>query len=214
MMLKILLAALLALGASALLLRGSDPPTRPPPVPASPPPTAAEARFWAVVEATTAKSNSQSEQAAALRSELEKLGVQQIEEFDRVFAQKMRKSYRWDLWGAAYVIHGGASDDGFEYFRRWLISRGRAFFEHAVANPDALAEIIPADADASLEFEEFSYVATEVWAAKTGRDAAQMPMEAGGGSTGPAGKPFEEDETWLAAHYPKLWRRFGTHPLG
>ena len=31
-------------------------------------------------------------------------------------------SYRADLWAAAYMINGGASDDGFDYFRGWLVS--------------------------------------------------------------------------------------------
>jgi len=26
--------------------------------------------------------------------------------------------------GAAYIINGGCSDDGFEYFRRWLVLQG------------------------------------------------------------------------------------------
>lgn len=34
------------------------------------------------------------------------------------------KTYDWDLWGAAYLINGGASDDGFDYFRGWLLSQG------------------------------------------------------------------------------------------
>ncbi len=30
-----------------------------------------------------------------------------------------------DLWGAAWVLLGGASDDAFDYFRCWLIGQGR-----------------------------------------------------------------------------------------
>ncbi|MFL6076856.1 MAG: DUF4240 domain-containing protein [Mycobacteriales bacterium] len=37
----------------------------------------------------------------------------------------MAESYQGDLWGAAYLINGGASDDGFDYFRGWLIARTR-----------------------------------------------------------------------------------------
>ncbi|MBB6566504.1 hypothetical protein HNR71_002141 [Kribbella sandramycini] len=33
-------------------------------------------------------------------------------------------SYNWRLWHAAYLINGGCSDDGFEYFRGWLIAQG------------------------------------------------------------------------------------------
>jgi hypothetical protein len=51
----------------------------------------------------------------------------------------LRGSYRADLWAAAYVINGGASDDGFDYFRGWLIGQGRAVYEAALADPDSLA---------------------------------------------------------------------------
>jgi hypothetical protein len=30
-----------------------------------------------------------------------------------------------DQWGAAYLANGGCSDDGFDYFRGWLIGQGR-----------------------------------------------------------------------------------------
>ncbi|MDG4796132.1 DUF4240 domain-containing protein [Micromonospora sp. WMMD1082] len=63
-------------------------------------------------------------------------------------------SYRVDLWGAAYLINGGASDDGFEYFRGWLMTQGRAVFARAVADPDSLAEL-PQVRAASLSGEEF-----------------------------------------------------------
>lgn len=63
-------------------------------------------------------------------------------------------SYRVDLWGAAYLINGGASDDGFEYFRGWLMTQGREVFARAVADPDSLAEL-PQVRAASLSGEEF-----------------------------------------------------------
>jgi hypothetical protein len=50
-------------------------------------------------------------------------------------------SYRADLWAAAYVMNGGASDDGFDYFRGWLVAQGRAVFERALVDPDSLAEL-------------------------------------------------------------------------
>ena len=53
----------------------------------------------------------------------------------------LAEAYHWDLWGAAYLINGGCSDDGFEYFRRWLVLQGRDVFQAAVSNPDTLAEV-------------------------------------------------------------------------
>jgi hypothetical protein len=52
----------------------------------------------------------------------------------------MAESYRWDLWGAAYLINGGCSDDGFDYFRGWLLSQGRAIWQATLADPDSLAD--------------------------------------------------------------------------
>jgi hypothetical protein len=40
----------------------------------------------------------------------------------------MADSYQGDLRAAAYLINGGASDDGFEYFRGRLITQGREVY--------------------------------------------------------------------------------------
>ncbi len=36
----------------------------------------------------------------------------------------------------AYIINGGCSDDGFDYFLGWLIAKGRKYFEAALVNPE------------------------------------------------------------------------------
>lgn len=44
--------------------------------------------------------------------------------------------------GAAFVVMGGCSDDGFDYFRGWLISRGEEVFNQVIKNPEFLAEYL------------------------------------------------------------------------
>ncbi|MFD0852522.1 DUF4240 domain-containing protein, partial [Actinomadura adrarensis] len=61
--------------------------------------------------------------------------------FQQILWNLMAESFRDPLWGAAYMINGGCSDDGFAYFRAWLIGQGRAVFERAVDDPDALADL-------------------------------------------------------------------------
>jgi diguanylate cyclase (GGDEF)-like protein len=75
--------------------------------------------------------------AAATISALSKEGAL---EFGRLFDTMMDRAYHWPLWGAAYVIHGGCSDDTFSDSRASLISRGRLAFERALSNPDMLAD--------------------------------------------------------------------------
>ena len=128
----------------------------------------------------------------------------------------MRRSYSWDLWGAAYVVHGGASDDGFEYFRCWLISKGRGVFAKVTAEPDSLAAILVPNVEGVLEFEGLAYAARKVWGEKTGRPSNEMPNAANMIYPGlrPSGTKFDEDAAHLAKRYPNLWRRFGSNPLG
>ena len=74
--------------------------------------------------------------------------------FDRHLRRVLAASDRADLWGAAYLINGGCSDDGFEHFRGWLMPQGRATFAQAVREPDSLAEL-PAVQQAAVTGEEF-----------------------------------------------------------
>jgi len=51
----------------------------------------------------------------------------------------MALSYQNPLWAAAYLINGGCSDDGFDYFRGWLLTQGEEVYMAAVSSPDTLA---------------------------------------------------------------------------
>jgi hypothetical protein len=91
----------------------------------------------------------------------------------------MADSYTNPLWAAAYLINGGCSDDGFEYFRGWLIAQGRVTFERIVANPDALAELPFVYASATegldLDGEEVLNIA---WNAHITATGEQLPVDA------------------------------------
>ncbi|MHC2625772.1 hypothetical protein ACVIW2_007804 [Bradyrhizobium huanghuaihaiense] len=153
----------------------------------------------------------------ALRAELRGLALEEVKSFEIAFRRRLNDAYTWDLWGAAYVIHGGCSDDGFEYFRRWLVSKGRGVYESALADPDSMAQLdVRAGPDGMWEFEEIYYVANRLFQEKGGQGDVRdySEPEAGLGGSEPSGEPFEEDEEHLARRYPNLWRRFGAEPLG
>jgi hypothetical protein len=177
----------------------------------------AEDRFWAIVDVTIGHKD-QNSQVEALRTALNTLSAESLLGFHLTFLAQRDRGYSWDLWGAAYVANGGASDDGFEYFLDWLVSRGRVEFEKVLADPDSLADIAPPDASMQLEFETFAGVAGDLWVAKTGKDYGALidAMEQGSGcqpaSSEPTGTPFKDDQAYFAKRYPKLWRRFGEHP--
>jgi hypothetical protein len=167
-------------------------------------------RFWAIVEQSRADpAGGQDAQAARLKDILSALSAAEIEQFEARFREAMTEACRWDLWAAAYLVQGGCSDDGFEYFCYWLISLGRDRFEATLGDPDSLAEFIedPEDEE-GREFEDFAAAIHRAWERKTGRDVLEMPCPAWSGR--PAGEPWEhDDDGYFARVLPKLQARFG-----
>jgi Protein of unknown function (DUF4240) len=101
-------------------------------------------RFWQLIEAARVQAADPGDgEAVAVRAAvlLAVFPREEIVAAERVLSGLMADSYRTSLWAAAYVINGGCSDDGFDYFRGWLIARGREAFDQAVADPDALANL-------------------------------------------------------------------------
>lgn len=148
--------------------------------------------------------------------QLVNLSPNEIVAFEGRLSSQLDRSYTWGLWGAAYVAHGGASDDGFEYFRLWLISKGSDVFEAVLKDPDSLADRnLAVGPDGVFELEELAYVPGRAWAEKTGRSEGEMPRAWSGlRPGGPADEKFDESEASLAKRYPKLWKKYGRHPLG
>ncbi|GLX97612.1 DUF4240 domain-containing protein [Herbidospora sp. NBRC 101105] len=98
----------------------------------------------------------------------------EIVAFEQPLWDLLAESYRADLWAAAYVINGGASDDGFDYFRGWLIAQGRTVFHQALADPDSLAGhpvvVRAAAAGEDLWCEDILGVAWDAHLAATGEE--------------------------------------------
>ena len=97
--------------------------------------------FWKIVQRAHDSSGGDMDQKCdALRQQISALSKDEALEFAQHFDAMMDKAYDWPLWGAAYVINGGCSDDTFSDFRAALISRGRQAFERALSDPDSLAD--------------------------------------------------------------------------
>ena len=97
-------------------------------------------QFWSLIEASRQANGNSYEQAIALQQLLEPLALPEIIAFQQHLYDRLEESYRWDLWGIAYIIDGFCSDDGFEYFRAWLIGQGREYFETALQQPERAAD--------------------------------------------------------------------------
>jgi hypothetical protein len=166
--------------------------------------------FWSLIDRAKAAAVGDPEaQLDELATMLEALSAQEIVDFQHLVDGLFHLSYTWPLWGAAYVIAGGCSDDGFDYFRGWLISRGEETFTRTVANPDGLAAVIDANDEAvACQVEGWQSVGVDAWCAKTGADYSAFPKSSNGASAlEPSGEPWAEDD--LQRLFPRLSARFG-----
>jgi hypothetical protein len=95
--------------------------------------------FWALIDEARAVAVDEETVAEETTKLLAVRPRDDILAFQQILWELMAESYKDPLWGAAYTINGGCSDDGFDYFRAWLIGQGSAVYESAVADPDSLA---------------------------------------------------------------------------
>jgi hypothetical protein len=176
-------------------------------------------QFWRLVEQTRGEGCKQ--HAARLAAQLRVLPLAEMVAFQRIFDELMDQSYRWDLWGAAYLTNGGCSDDGFKHFRRWLLSQRQATWEQVLRDPDSLAAH-PQLQDPDwrpgrdyLQCQDLGHAASRAYAAVTGRELYQAMRDqelvdvAGEPSLpAPAAEKwsFDDDEE-LRRRYPRLWSR-------
>ncbi|WP_307172850.1 DUF4240 domain-containing protein [Streptomyces sp. B3I7] len=169
-----------------------------------------ETEFWELVDATREAAGGDPEEHADLLVErLVRLDPEAVLDFARHFEARYNRAYRWDVWGAAWLLLGGASDDAFDYFRCWLIGQGREVFEGALHDPDSLAELLD-DFDERVDGdgEELGYAADEAYEQLTGTVAPDLGLPPAPDE--PEGTPQDlEDEAALARRYPSLWARFG-----
>ncbi|MEU3723241.1 DUF4240 domain-containing protein [Streptomyces sp. NPDC031705] len=139
-------------------------------------------QFWQLVEAARHQASNPNDGGAVARKATSLLASRPVEEIvaaEQVLWDLMVASYTNPLWAAAYIANGGCSDDGFDYFRGWLIAQGREVFERAVVDPDALAELpivrASAAAGADLEGEDVLGIAWHAHLAATGEQLPASP---------------------------------------
>ncbi|GGT01785.1 DUF4240 domain-containing protein [Streptomyces cinerochromogenes] len=168
-----------------------------------------ETEFWELIDSSReAAEGDPEEQADALLERLLQLDPELVLDFARHFEARYNRAYRWDLWGAAWLLLDGCSDDAFDFFRCWLIGQGREVFEGALHEPDALAGLLGEfDGEVDGDGEELGYAADEAYEQLTGTVAPDLGIAPAPAE--PEGTPLDlEDDRALAQRYPRLWERF------
>jgi hypothetical protein len=161
--------------------------------------------FWQLIADTRADAgNATDKQSDLLEQRLRRLPANQIAEFERIRQGLDRQAYTYELWGAAYVIEDGCSDDCFRDFRGYLISLGRDPYEAALRDPDSLASVAQ-DAETG-NWENADDVAPDAYEGVADEDIPTGDSEPSGD---PSGDPWDDDHAeQLVQRYPRLAARF------
>jgi hypothetical protein len=162
--------------------------------------------FWQHIKAT--RRLDPDEHAERLATRLAKLPADDILAFGAHWEAALAKAYTWKLWGAAYLVNGGCSDDGFEYFRNWLVLQGQAVYDAALNDPDSLAAYLKGDA----EVEADGNPAYDAYAAVTGKedyfDALKQQHPTLAANPALTMDFAFEDDAEMSKRYPKLYAAY------
>ncbi|MBA3936366.1 MAG: DUF4240 domain-containing protein [Planctomycetes bacterium] len=149
-------------------------------------------RFWAIIDQAKG-----ADVVKRLKPILFTLPPAEIQAFGEILAARIAELYRWDIWGIGYIVNGGCSDDGFEYFRLWVVTQGKDFYDRLAADPDG---VFTDPKVTDCECEELTYAVSESY-----RQAArkEIPPASHKPPKEPRGKDW--DEVDLKKLFPKTY---------
>ncbi len=163
-------------------------------------------QFWEIVDQSRPSKDAHPEDCEPKIIELlMQLDADEIVEWDRIFERLAKDAYTCDQIAACIQINAGAGDDGFYYYRCWLIGMGKEVYENALANPDSLADVVSRDDEAEAEIYSAAHRA---WMAVTGNpDTAPYPLRTG--STELSGEVWNIDnQEEVVRRMPRLSKLF------
>jgi hypothetical protein len=156
-----------------------------------------ETEFWSLID-----SSRTDEHAFRLQELLTGRSVKDLEDFARIYRTLRTRAQHFDLWSAGYLLANGMSNDGFVYFRDWLISYGRDVYERALADPDSLADV-PDPRVHGVEDEQFGYAVYDAYRDTYGDELAWPgPSD----EAEPRGTRFEHED--LPDRLPRLYAKW------
>ena len=171
--------------------------------------------FWYIVAKTIRTARYQRYRAEDLEYHLSKLSPELIAEFDIHFHKLVNQADIGDVYGAGSLLNQDyMSDDGFLYFRYWLVSMGQAAYEQALIHPDSMARldiVHDRDGDPDVYDESYCYAIYKAYEKVTGREIFDEPK-----TSEPQKNYIEPEEfNWkdytyltLEEKFPLLWNKY------
>ena len=165
-------------------------------------------RFWELIQASHFLNGLP--QVAQLHLILEQLSLFDLVGFHQRYLCFVEAAHIGDLYGAGSLVNGRPlSDDGFEYFRNWLVAQGHIVYESVLLEADTLANLSKMPLLEAWD-EEVVYVASNIFQNKTRKNIYEQPPQF-------QCKASRSEFEWsgyclpekLKARFPSLWKIYG-----
>jgi hypothetical protein len=122
-------------------------------------------KFWEIIECAHEQAGMDADEICVhLADILSEYNLNDIILWQRIFEGYAELANRSKLRAAAFLLMDGCDDNDFDYFRGWLITRGKSVFLNAIRDPDTLADFIGAEIG---EYDDIIGVAYSAYAKKT-----------------------------------------------
>ncbi len=155
--------------------------------------------FWELIKLNREKSEDKFDFIENLSNQLEEFKLTEIKRFERTFLSKYNELNRWEIWALAYIVRRGCGDDAFDYFKAWVISKGKEAFED-IKNLNILE--LKKHFDEEPQLEEMFSLAENVYENKTGELMSPVRVK----KQKLTGKQWKEEN--LKKDFPEIWKIF------
>ncbi len=139
--------------------------------------------FWNYIKDARIKyKNNDSKVIDYLTEKLKEKTLEEIFSFGIVLDEVMLESYKEKLWCASYILNGETTEESFDFFRLWLISKGEEFFNDVMKNHDSIIKYIDNNeddgyADDFYENEDFFFIAIDAYRQKNNLEKFEESFE-------------------------------------
>ena len=139
--------------------------------------------FWNYIKDARIKyKNNDSKVIDYLTEKLKEKTLEEIFSFGIVLDEVMLESYKEKLWCASYILNGETTEESFDFFRLWLISKGEEFFNDVMKNHDSIIKYIDNNEDDGYvddfyENEDFFFIAIDAYRQKNNLEKFEESFE-------------------------------------
>lgn len=130
--------------------------------------------FWSIIDETLQHSRNRGQYTKYLTNRLTLLKPESIFTWYNIFDYYLHYIYRDDFWNFAINQGEHATDDGFEYFTRWIVSRGHDVYMNALKDVNTLKKV---GTKGNRTFEEVPSCACDAYTFLTGDELLSCDSE-------------------------------------